>query len=194
MVEKPNGSGFYTLNSVSNTIGSFDFASPFNGANSPAGITLEWISQLSGFVIRIRYMRVWKVEIGAINLNNLSIIDTSLIDTVVTAFSYDTSNSQFYVTQTDFFSFTFGKVYDRNGVKQSDFTVGFSPEVVGVFYTSPIGIEENLQSILSVNAYPNPASDIFYIENAKEGDLIRLIDLSGKLVLRESNFLSRTSI
>jgi hypothetical protein len=121
--------------------------------------------------------------IGAINLNNLQVIDTNFIDTVVTAFAYDSLKNQFYVSQTDFFSFNLGKTYDRAGNILSRFGVGFSPEAADVYYGTPVSISETAKAFADLSLYPNPTSELFYVTDAIAGDLIRMIDLSGKVVL-----------
>lgn len=185
LVERPGGTGFYTFNSVSNTISSFDFTSPFNSSNSAAGVDLrvgnssQWARNGDTLYARM------ESGIGAINLNNLAVIDTNFIDTVATAFAYDSLKNQFYLSQTDFFSFNLGKTYDRSGSILSRFSVGFSPEAADVYYAIPVSVAERPIALNSLKVYPNPVSEVFYLAGSHAGDLIRLMDLSGKLVLED---------
>jgi len=183
LIERPDGNGFYSLNSVSNTIGYFSFTSPFVSSNGAAGVDLK-VGNSSQWA-RNRDTLYARMEngIGAIDLNSLSVIDTNFIDTVITAFAYDSLMNQFYVSQTDFFSFNLGKTYDRNGSILSRFAVGFSPEAADVYYAIPVNVSNpQLSTKTALELYPNPTSEICYIPNAKANDLIRVLDLSGKLV------------
>lgn len=126
--------------------------------------------------------------IGSIHLGLLDTINTNIIDTVVTAFTYDASQAKFYVTQTDFFSYASGKVYDRSGNKLDTFVVGYSPEVIRMQYDPPVGIAEfNNNSQSTFQLFPNPASQTVNVkgDNASFNQL-RIFDLAGKLVFQET--------
>lgn len=92
--------------------------------------------------------------IGVYDLVTNQVIDTTLIDTFATAFALDTINDLFYLTQTDFFSFMRGGIFDANGTKTGAFSTGFSPEAIGIVYNDlPIanndgGFTPTNQSIL----------------------------------------------
>jgi hypothetical protein len=126
--------------------------------------------------------------IGSIDLSNFAVVDTNLIDTVVTGFAYDTTNRIFYVTQTDFFSFSSGRVYDRGGNRTDTLQVGFSPEVVRIFYDQFVGIEaQKRENQISFELYPNPAKNFISIEldEGFEAQHLRLFDRQGRLVREE---------
>ena len=126
--------------------------------------------------------------IGSIHLGLLDTIRTNIIDTVVTAFTYDASQAKFYVTQTDFFSYAYGKVYDRTGNKLDTFVVGYSPEVIRMQYDPPVGIAEfNSSSETTFQLYPNPARQTINIkrEDARYNQLA-IFDLAGKRVYQET--------
>jgi hypothetical protein len=72
--------------------------------------------------------------IGSFDLATRSVVQASIVDTVVTGFVLDTVNERFYVTQTDFFSYNGGIIYDENGIRLDTLLVGFAPEVVGAAY------------------------------------------------------------
>ena len=72
--------------------------------------------------------------LGSLDYRTGAVVDTLLIDTVVTAFAFDPLAGHFYLSQTDFFSFTQGAIYDLNGVKLSSLAVGSSPEAIALAY------------------------------------------------------------
>ncbi|RMG73619.1 MAG: T9SS C-terminal target domain-containing protein, partial [Bacteroidetes bacterium] len=72
--------------------------------------------------------------LGSLAYRTGAVVDTLLIDTVVTAFAFDPLAGHFYLSQTDFFSFTQGAIYDLNGVKLSSLPVGSSPEAIALAY------------------------------------------------------------
>jgi hypothetical protein len=110
------------------------------------------------------------------------------VDTVVTAFTYDTLNKQFYVTQTDFFSYNTGRIYDRAGNRIDTLMVGYSPEVIQMFYNQSVGIDDfKAAEEFAVSVYPNPTTDFVNI-NFEQGDFnqFRILDINGKIVLEKS--------
>lgn len=107
-----------------------NFGSGYNGAFHLVGDTL-W-GNFNG-------------AIGAYDLVNDTLVTDQLIDTAVTAFAYDQLNGNFYVTSTDYFSYKAGLVYDRSGTLQGTYDVGFSPEVVRLYYGlnhAPVALDD----------------------------------------------------
>lgn len=92
--------------------------------------------------------------IGVYDLVNNRVIDTTLIDTFATAFALDTINDLFYLTQTDFFSYMRGGIFNGTGSKAGAFSTGFAPEAIGIVYNDlPVanndgGFTPSNQSIL----------------------------------------------
>ncbi len=72
--------------------------------------------------------------IGKYDLVSNQLVTVNLIDTFATAFALDTVNDLFYLTQTDFFSYMRGGIYNTMGSKTGIFPVGFSPEAIGIVY------------------------------------------------------------
>ncbi len=181
LIEKPDQSGFYAVNSVSNTITSVDYSNPSAANNTAMGVDLR-IGSSSHWSLHsdTLYGRMHD-GIGAIDLTNLSIIDSSFIDTVVTAFAYDSIANEFHITQTDFFSYNLGKTYDHQGSLLATFNVGYSPEVMGVFPAITLGIEESFSTVSALEFYPNPAREQLFLNSAKAGDVLRIFDISGRL-------------
>jgi len=183
-----NGMGFYTINSVSNTIATFNFgpSSPFTPTsvsllNSTEDLKVGNRSQYSIYEDTI-FMKM-NSGIGAYTLSNLTLIDPLIVDTVVTAFAYDTLNFQFYVTQTDFFSYSKGQSFNRNGNSQDIIPVGFSPEVVRMYYDNAVGLSESESDKGKVAIYPNPSSGLFKVTGVNlKNAVVSIFDQQGKLV------------
>lgn len=176
-------SGFLSLNPNSNTITRVDF-NTLSASNTSIGISFSAGGE-SNFS---RHNDTLFIKTGngisAINLNTLAITDSNIVDTVVTGFSYDTLNQVFYVTQTDFFSYNIGKSYSRQGVKINDIQVGFSPEVVRVYYGSAVSVAEiNPIALKKFNIYPNPTSNyINLVEPLSSEESVLIRNINGALM------------
>jgi len=184
LIEKPDQSGFFAVNSVSNTITSVDYANPSNASNTALGVDLRIGSSSQWALNQDTLYGRMNDGIGAIDLTSLQVIDTSFIDTVVTAFAFDSIRNQFYLSQTDFFSYSLGKTYGRSGVLLDTFSVGFSPEVMAMIGSLPLGLDI-VSPISKLSVYPNPAQERIHLQNAEAGDILRIFDLSGKLALEQ---------
>ena len=186
LVKRPDGSGFYSINSFSNTITSIDFDSlTATNTSFNQNFSLNTASHLSRYEDTL-FLRM-NGGIGAINLNDLSIIDSLIIDTAVTAFSYDTLNKQFLVTQTDFFSYSGGKIYSRSGVQLDTLFTGFSPEAIGIIPDQTVGLTElaNKENEMKISLYPNPSKGLINIQLQEEfegNEQFRLFNMTGQLI------------
>lgn len=180
LIENANGTGFYAFNSVGNTVTSVNY-STLAASNTTFPLPLNisgkshWTKQ--GDTLFARFGN----GIGAIDLSNLSILDSNIIDTIVTAFTYDTLNHKFFVTQTDFFSYNLGKVYTRSGAYESFFSVGYSPEVARMYYGGTLGLNPIQVQELNFKCYPNPAQERIFIE-VDSNTQLQIIQLNGSLV------------
>ena len=186
LIAKPSGTGAYAFNSGTNTIIDVDATNfPFvttSVVNSTQNFKVGGRSQyeVNGDTLFLRMNQ----GIGTMNLSNLTVIDSNLIDTVVTAFAYDTVNFKFYVTATDFFSYTSGKIYDRTGAYVDTFATASAPEAIGMYYNQVTGLLsffEQKESRLSI--YPNPATNHFSIDtDLTVESSIQIVNYSGQLV------------
>ncbi len=90
-------------------------------------------------------------NIGTYDPASRSVIQNNIVDTVVTAFALDTVNQLYYVTQTDFFSYTGGGIYDFNGNRTDTLLSGSAPEAVGVAYNQPpMATNDTLTTLLGL--------------------------------------------
>ena len=138
----------YTLNGSSNTVSTLDLSSG-QVATQAANADLQPSSYNSRIVVdeQDRLFTVIDGDIYRYDLATLTPFAAPLIDTAVTAFTYDTVGNRFYVTQTDFATFTRGLVYEGNGDFVGEFPVGFSPEVIGTVYNA-LPVAQNDQDSL----------------------------------------------
>ncbi len=185
IIEKSNNQGFITLN-ASGTISEGSFASSFSATNTSVPVGLG-VTSKSQYAIDQDTLFVRTGDgIAAINMTNLSMIDTLIVDTVVTGFTYDSNGKMFHLTQTDYFSYNQGQSYTRGGVKTNDFIVGFSPEVIRMYYGAIVNIDEIVFEQEELELYPNPTNSITNINLEKLGiqsaELL-IIDLQGRIVL-----------
>lgn len=193
IIAKANRSGLYTFNSVSNSINDVIYPTVtlplFAATNVATNQNLKVGNRSQYNVYKDTVFLRMNQGIGSFNLNPLSLIDSNIVDTVVTAFTYDTLNSNFYITQTDFFSFTLGKIYDRNGNYLDTIPVGFSPEVIRMYYNQVTGIfETNPERVAVFSVFPNPAKNQFTIrlkEAVKAGSSVSIMNLNGQVVKKE---------
>ena len=196
-VANPNGLGFYSINSLSNTITSIDFATnTATNTNFNQNFRITNRSQYQ-IVDDTAFLRM-NEGIGSINLSRLSVIDSLIIDTVVTAFTYDTSAHNFYITQTDFFSYKQGGVYSRSGTKLDTLVVGFSPEVIRMFYNQTVGLAAVFyEEQKSFSVYPNPAKEFIQIDlnqDLSENAELNLYNQQGQLVKSLNHFNNQERI
>ncbi len=185
-----DGQTFISLNSTSNTIASFSYTSPQSATTTSLSSDLKVGGRSHYSRFRDTLFTRMDDGIGAIDLNLLQVLDTNIIDTVITGFAYDTINHQFSITQTNFFSYQLGGVYQRNGTKIKSLPVGFSPEVIRSYYGNATSIFEIAQNEEAYLIYPIPARDFINIEPLDGQELtsdIQIFDLSGKLVLEKWN-------
>ncbi|MFH1320791.1 MAG: T9SS type A sorting domain-containing protein [Bacteroidota bacterium] len=126
--------------------------------------------------------------LGTYNINTLQIQDTAIIPLSYTGSAFDTINSLFYLSTTDYFSYGKTYVYDFTGTVVDSFDVGISPEAIAVSYKTTVGIID-LDFIKTVNVFPIPAKDEIII--TANGNLnyfnILITDIAGRAVLRQEN-------
>lgn len=173
-----------TINSVSNTILEFqnlpDTTPIVHQFQQDISVTNPYQYSLYGDTLFLK----WNGKLGSVEINTFNILDTTVIDTMVTAFALDTVRKQFYITQTDFFSYKKGGIYNYSGIKIDTLPVGFSPEVASMYYYTITSLDEMAKSGFNFKTYPNPVSDILSIEMESGNNPIELkiIDLTGKVV------------
>lgn len=163
----------WSLNSASNT---YTVYNPATG-----GITqTAFANDVSGGYLSntlINNDTLWATfdgALGAYDLANDALVIDSLIDTTIVGFVMDDVANLFYITATDYFSYTAGLIYDRTGTLQGGFDVGFAPEVIKPRWavnTAPVAVNdqdtttENTDVMLMVLANDNDVDNDSLILN-----------------------------
>ena len=105
----------------------------------------------------------FKRGIGSYDLSTQQITDTVIVDTAdIAAAAFDVVNNRFYITQTDFFSYIKGGIYNLAGEKIGVLPVGFSPEAIGIDYRTTTSTAENIARPLAI--YPNPSAGNIWVQ------------------------------
>ena len=187
LIKNSSNTGFYGINT--NSVIEYDYTSG-NVTATPSALRLSVGASKSTVKGDTLYLQV-NSNIGSMSLTTGSIIDTNLVAYTPTAFSVDTLNRKIYSTSTDFFSYKEGKVFDFNGVELDTLIVGFSPEIVQLYYGNITSIKNTTKELTSFSIYPNPAVDQVKVDvsNFKEypSVLVSITDISGKLVLQKNH-------
>ena len=192
-MRNPNGKGFFTINSASNSISTIEFPTatslPFTTKSFNQNFNVGSQSQLS--IHNDTAFLKMNQGLGSIDLNTLTVIDSLIIDTLVTGFTYDTLNHMFYITQSNFSGFSAGKIYDRSGAKTGTFATAASPEVIRMYYDQSTGIfkfTEERNSIFKL--YPNPAKEYIFIDlksNQYEDGVLSIMNMKGQMLKELTN-------
>lgn len=167
--------------------GKSHFLHQYSTANG--SITSDSIGVISGgtaLVGNTLYANL-KNGIGSYNLANQTITDTIIVDTLdIVASTFDVNGNRFYVTQTDFFSFVTGGVYDLTGTKIATLPVGKSPEAIGVDYRTSVSVRNNLSN-KNLTVYPNPSNKALWINGQAdfEGRNVSITDMAGRVLHTE---------
>lgn len=170
----------YSLNSASNTITAFN---PANETSSSWTVNAD--IQTAGYrndleIVAGKIITKINGGVGAYTIMDSTI--EALIDTVVTSFAFDVINDEFYLTATDFFSFTNGYAYTGGGEFQYDIPVGFSPEAIAIHYNNaPNGTSYVVDAADSVFI---PLSNIVTDADADE------LTVAGTQIAPQNGFLS----
>jgi beta-glucanase (GH16 family) len=92
----------------------------------------------------------------------------------------DDSNWPFYEDQFILLNLAMGGIAGNipSGFDQATMLIDY----VKVYQEGELSIEENTNSQQSVRVYPNPSSDVIYVQTKTTPDSLQLFDLSGKKV------------
>lgn len=125
--------------------------------------------------------------IGVLQYSSLTEITPNRVDTVVTAFSLDTNWRAFYVSQTDFFSYQSGKMYNLSGSFMRSFPVGYSPEVLRFYYGNSLGLSDIEDQNALWTVYPNPANEAVFIQTDESTNAVdvEIYDTFGRFIRRD---------
>lgn len=171
------------LNSVSNSILEFQNSSGSMPTVHQFQKDIQVLNPYQLSLYKDTLFLKWDAGLGSINVNNFQILDTAVLDTVITAFAFDTLRKQFYISQTDYFSYQQGGVYNRAGIKLDTFSVGFAPEIAKMYYPNITSLSETEAEIPNYRIYPNPATDLLFVEMENNIPIVlKMFDVRGKIV------------
>jgi hypothetical protein len=127
----------YGLNSGSNTLSIYD---PTTGTALTQAANADFQlgdtgSKLAMDETGLLYAKI-DGKIATYDLVSQSVLNASVVDTLITDFALDTLSDRLYVSQTNFFGFVGGGIYGLDGQRLDTLLVGFSPEAVQVVYNA----------------------------------------------------------
>ena len=130
--------------------------------------------------------------IGEFNLVNNELVNPTIVspfELTIAASTFDTINSLFYITTSDFFSTGVGSIYNLNGELTGSFEAGISAQAIAIDYRLSTVLSNDIVSD-NLNVYPNPSSDFININIPQEETVQNIVitDISGRVVSQvESN-------
>jgi hypothetical protein len=145
----------YGINSGNNSISTYDLR---NGTSQTQSVSVnfslniygsQWALSGDTLITRINGIP------ARFDLPGLTLINPQAADTQATALTYDTVNRQYYLTQTDFFSYSTAWIAGADGSLLSEFSPGNSPEVIVPVY----------------NHLPMAKADSFWVASGNSSDL-----------------------
>lgn len=129
------GTQIFGLNGTSNSITTFDLNTQL-ATTDTANADIDPGSYGSRFDFDSNgdFYTVANGDIAQYDLLSRSIVQAGVVDTVISGFALDTLAGRFYITQTDYFSYTGGIIYDQQGGRLDTLYTGYSPEVIELVY------------------------------------------------------------
>lgn len=186
LVSNASNTGFFGINT--NSVIEYNYSTG-NVTTTPSLLRLSASSSKSTINGDTLYLEV-NSNVGSMSLSTGAIIDTNIVAYDPTSFSVDTLNNKIYATATDFSGFKEGKVFDFNGVELDTLIVGFSPEIIKIYYGNITSIKKNDRPLTKFSIYPNPAAEQIKVDVSKFQDnttvLVSITDISGKLHLQRN--------
>jgi len=82
-------------------------------------------------------------------------------------------------------------IYSTDGAQLNNFTVGVVPNSFYKAELQPLGVGEN--SIAKLSIYPNPASDVFFI-NTEKNAKVTIYDISGRMIKTQEYTVSGINV
>jgi hypothetical protein len=196
-----DGDMIYSINSVSNTISSYNTVNQVKTNQASTAISLS--PKKNGPTAFTKGNGVWYFPfdngIGAYNLSTNTVVTADIVTIPGSfAFTMDTFNNTFCVSHIYYGSQgnNTGKIYDMTGDSIASFEVGFSPEALAIVSQTGVAVtaiasEEELKYTI----FPNPVQSILNVEFAIEEEVtLMLINSVGQVVLQEKTNETVTSI
>lgn len=138
-------------------------------------------------------LAVFGSSIGAYDVNANYLMTSSITDSLVSSFVYDTEAGNFYVTYTDFFATHRAYVLNHDGEFVEELTAGYAPENVALWRRTVTGIA-SLSKDISLNVYPNPANGRLFVQTDIELSALYITSLTGQVVAQSEVFATGTQV
>ncbi len=128
--------------------------------------------------------------IGSIDVDDLTVADTAVVAApsnpafTIAGAAFDSINSLFYVTTTDYSTTGEGVIYNLDGEVSGDFEAGISAEAVAIDYRDFEAVDEMFASN-TFGFYPNPVQNRLIIANPERVFVKEVVvsDVTGRVVL-----------
>lgn len=127
-------------------------------------------------------LAIFNNSIGAFNLNTNTLLTSSITDSLVSAFVYDTEEGMFYATYTDFWATNKAYVFDHNGDLLEELTAGFAPENVALWRRTITGVSQPGNDLV-LGIYPNPANSTLFVNSNQELTNLYVTGITGQVVV-----------
>lgn len=194
----------YGFNSVSNTISLYDI-STLNRQTIDANADLQLNYYGNALFAKGNELYMpFDGGIGAYSIQNLTVTNNNIVNLGSYegfGFALDTNNTHIYLSRV-FYSnqvANTGTIYNANGDSIGVFPVGYSPEILTIWYDNLLSslLPQPLQTNVAdnIDVYPNPATHSFQIQNSDfELFDVQIIDALGKIVHQQKRVSSQQTI
>ena len=130
--------------------------------------------------------------IGSVNLADMTVADTTVVAApamTIAGAAFDTINSLFYVTTTDYSTVGEGAIYNMSGEVNGSFDAGISAEAIAIDYRDFEAINETFAAN-TFGFYPNPVNNVLTVSNPDRVTVDRVFvsDVTGRIILSKEVF------
>ena len=130
--------------------------------------------------------------IGSVNLADMTVADTTVVAApamTIAGAAFDTINSLFYVTTTDYSTVGEGAIYNMSGEVTGSFDAGISAEAIAIDYRDFEAINETFAAN-TFGFYPNPVNNVLTVSNPDRVTVDRVFvsDVTGRIILSKEVF------
>lgn len=185
----PATNSVYSLNTLGFGSATGAITSYAIGSRNPVTTQLSFSVGSIGGLWQDKLYSGFDGNFAAVELPGFSLVNPPIASGSWAAGIPDTTRQAFYLTETDYFSYGLLRAFDANGNQTDSLAVGISPEALAVDYRVAISAENPLLEALQITAYPNPTTDILYIdsrETRRQIQGLELIDLAGRVLVTQA--------
>ena len=123
----------------------------------------------------------------AFDPNTGTVVDSLFIAGNFAGGVIDTVNSEFYLTETDYFSYGTLRRFNAQGMLLDSLPIGISPEVMAIDYRLPVAIEDAAETG-KMQLWPVPTRDVLNLALPKPAAAftVTLTDIQGRTLIQNS--------